>query len=403
MTTRSPTDESIAEHSLRRWRTETPGCSNVNHLNNAGASLPTVAVLDATIAHLQLEAAIGGYEAADRAADKIAATYAAVASLVGAETDEIALVENATRAWDMAFYSIPFRPGDTIVTCVAEYASNYLPYLHVEQTNGVTVLVAPDDEHGQVDVDALAQLVDERTRLVSITHVPTNGGLVNPAAEIGRVSRAAGVLYLLDACQSVGQLRVDVEEIGCDFLSVTGRKFLRAPRGTGFLYARRDTTEALHPPFIDLRAASWTANDRYELHPTARRFENWESNVAARIGLGVAATAVTAIGIDVISERIGILVARLRAGLTEIDGITIHDKGARRSAIVTVSHQRIVAAELCDRLREQHINTSVSGAASTRLDFEQRGLPDLLRISPHYFNTIEEIDDVLDLLTQLTR
>lgn len=386
-----------------QWRAQTPGCSNVNHLNSAGSSLPTNAVLDATISHLQLEATIGGYEAADRAGEQIAATYRSVASLIGASSDEIALVENATRGWDMAFYSVPFQQGDTIVTCVAEYASNYLPYLQLEQTRGVTVLVAPDDEHGQVDVAALEQLVDERTRLISITHVPTNGGLVNPAAEIGRISRAAGVLYLLDACQSVGQLPVDVEVIGCDFLSATGRKFLRAPRGTGFLYARGDTTASLHPPFIDLHAATWTAADRYELAASARRFETWESNIAARLGLGVAAAAVADIGIDVISACISILVSRLRSGLSDIDGITVHDKGFHRCAIVTVSHNRVPAAELGDLLRRRSINTSVSRAASTRLDFEQRALPDLLRISPHYFNTTEEIDEVLEAIALLTR
>ena len=224
---------------VARERADRPGVEHVAHLNNAGAALSPEPVLDAVIEHLRREATIGGYEAAAERADRSEHTYDAVAALIGARRDEIAIVENATRAWDMAFYSLRLGAGDRILTTNAEYASNYIPMRQVADRTGAAVVVVPDDEHGQVDVARLATMLDERVKLVSLVHVPSQGGLVQPAAAVGAVCRASGVPLLLDACQSVGQMPVDVEAIGCDMLSATGRKFLRGPRGTGFLYVRR--------------------------------------------------------------------------------------------------------------------------------------------------------------------
>ncbi|HEY2777860.1 MAG TPA: aminotransferase class V-fold PLP-dependent enzyme, partial [Gaiellaceae bacterium] len=221
---------------VERVRADTPGVAHVAHLNNAGSALPPRQVHDAVVDHLQREAEIGGYEAARERKDRWEHTYDALARLLNAEREEIAVIENATRAWDMAFYAFPFEPGDRILTGRAEYASNWIALKQVADRTGARIDVVPDDEHGQIDVTALESMLDDDVRLVSLVHVPTQSGLVNPAAAVGRLTRAAGVPLLLDACQSVGQLPVDVEELGCDILSGTGRKFLRGPRGTGFLY-----------------------------------------------------------------------------------------------------------------------------------------------------------------------
>jgi selenocysteine lyase/cysteine desulfurase len=377
---------------LERARRDTPGCERVIHLNNAGSALPPRAVTEAVIRHLELESAIGGYEAAARARGAIDHAYDALAALLHCRADEIAVIENATRAWDMAFYSLRFERGDRILTARTEYASNFIAFLQVAQKTGAVVEVIPDDAQGQVSAEALQRMLDRRVKLIAITHVPTNGGLVNPAAAIGRVARGAGVPYLLDACQSVGQMPIDVEAIGCDMLSATGRKYLRAPRGTGFLYVRRGLVEQLEPPFLDLHAASLTGHDRYEIRPDARRFENWETYVAGKIGLGVAADYAVGWGLAAIRERVYALAERFRAQLSALPGVTVRDVGAERCGIVTFTVAGREPGAVKQALAAQGINVHVSAAGDSRLEVESRDVSGVVRASVHYYNSEEELD-----------
>lgn len=388
---------------LERARRETPGCTNVLHFNNAGAALMPQPVVDALIKHLRLEAAIGGYEARDQESDAIEHFYEAAAQLINCAPSEIAFIENATRAWDMAFYSIPFSAGDRILTAKAEYISNYISYLQITRRTGAVIEVIPNDEHGQTSVAALREMIDERVKLISITHVPTHGGLVNPAAEIGVVAREAGILYLLDACQSVGQMPVDVDQLGCDMLSTTGRKFLRGPRATGFLYVRSGIVERLEPPLLDMRAAQWISRDIYEICPDARRFENWEMFYAGKIGLGVAIDYAQAWGLDVISARVQYLADLLRSRLLELGNVTVHDLGLRRCGIVTFRIAGVNSAEVQESLRQQKINVGLSLEENSRTDLGERGISDLVRASVHYYNTEDEIERFCNAVSQLFR
>lgn len=318
---------------LEAVRADTPGVRHRNHLNNAGAALMPKPVLSAVTDHLRREGEIGGYEAAAEAADRLATVHGSIARLIGAATDEIAITENATVAWQRAFQAMRFAVGDRILTTRAEFAANYIVFLQAAAHMGVTVEVIPDDASGALDPDALARMIDDRVRLIAITWLPTNGGLVNPAAAVGRIARAHGIPYLLDGCQAVGQMAVDVVALGCDMFTATGRKFLRAPRGTGFLYMRRTVLEHTEPALLDLFGAVVDRPGHYAMRTDARRFETWETNYATRLGIGAAADYALAIGIDAIEARCGALANRLRSGLHDIAPVTLRDVGDRRSAI----------------------------------------------------------------------
>ncbi len=391
----------FSDEQIRSLRADTPGTSHVLHFNNAGAALPPKAVTDAQMHHLQREADIGGYEAAAEARGAIQHTYDAVARMLNGSPKEVALVENATRAWDMAFYGLPIEPGDRILTTRASYASNYIAMLQVAQRTGAGVEVVPAIETGEIDVAALREMMDERVAVIALTHVPTNGGLVNPAAEVGRVAADWEVPFLLDACQSAGQMPLDVATLGCTMLSATGRKYLRGPRGTGFLYVRGDWIERITPPLLDLHAATWTGPDSYEIQPDASRFETFEGHVAGKVGLGVAVDYALQIGLDAIFERLQQLASTLRTTLSGLDGVTVHDTGQTRCGITTVSMDGIDAQEIQRHLRELDVNVSVSSPPSTLLDATERNLPTLIRASVHYYNTTGEIEQFANHLSTI--
>lgn len=390
---------------IQALRDATPGCAERIHLNNAGSSLLTETVLDAQVEYLRFEAVVGGYEAADARQAQIAGSYEAVAALIGARPSEIAMVENATVAWNQAFHSLRLGPGDRVITAEADYGANFITYLQAAQRNGVDIAIAASDAEGGTDPASVEALVNDKTELIAITHAPTNGGLVNPAAEIGAVAQAAGVPYLLDACQSVGQLDLDVETIGCDFLSATGRKYLRGPRGTGFLYAserilERVGDELVEPAMLDHHGADWTGLDTYRVRADARRFENWEFNYASLVGLGQAATEASAIGMGRIQARVEALADYLRAGIADL-GLPVFDLGRQRCGLVTTALADVDAFGVKAELANHGINVSTSTPNSTLVDATRRGLPPVVRLSVHYYNTESELDTTIAVLAGL--
>lgn len=388
---------------LKNIRTDTPATQRRAYLHNAGAALTPAPIVQAMKDYLDLEAEIGGYAAAIREAPRMDGVYRSVARLLNAQPTEIALVENATVAWQMAFYALAltFRPGDRILTAEAEYAANYVAFLQIAKRTGIEIGIVPSDATGALDVAALERMIDSRVKLIAITWVPTNGGLVNPAAAVGKIARAHNIPYLLDGCQAVGQMAVDVQALGCDMFSATGRKFLRGPRGSGFLYMRRDLMLRLEPPMIDHFGADWVARDRYELRDDARRFETWENNYAARLGLGLAIDYALEIGLAEIEARCRSLSQQLRHGLSGIPGAIVRDLGQHPSAIVSFTLDGLAARDVVAKAAAANITIGASDPASTRIDAERRALPTLVRASPHYYNSEEDVDRLVQFCAGL--
>lgn len=395
----------ISNDDVRRWRAETPGCAVRNHLNNAGAALPPRPVIDAIRDHLELESTIGGYESADQVAGRVKQVYADLGRLIGAPAETLAIVENATVAVSQALSAFDFRAGDVLVTSHSDYTSNQLMYLSLARRAGIEVLRADDLPEGGVDPASVRRLVEHpRCRLVALTWVPTNSGLIQAAEEVGEVCEAAGVPYLLDACQAVGQFPVDVARLRCDYLAGTARKFLRGPRGIGFLYvSERATARGDYPLFVDMRGAGLADPEHFELSPGARRFENWEFNYALVLGLGAAARYALDADVARTGERTLELGAYARERLAALPGLRPADPGAHRCAIVTAEVIGRDATDVMRELRARGINTSAALEGAGPLNAPSAKATPVLRISPHYYNTREEIDAAVEALAEILR
>lgn len=385
---------------LAAWRADTPGCLHRNHLNNAGAALMPRPVIDAITGHIQLEAEIGGYEAADARADEIERGYDALAAIIGARRENVAVVGSATAGFIQALSSFDFAPGDAIVTTRCDYTSNQIQYLALARRLGVEIVHAGDLPDGGVDPQSVREILrSRRCRLVAVSWIPTNSGLVQDVEAVGMVCEEAGVPYIIDACQAVGQLPIDVARLRCDYLSATARKFMRGPRGIGFMYASdRALARGDHPLFVDMRGARWVGPHEYELDTTARRYEDWEFPYALVLGQGIAARYALDVGVETAQARAWPLAAGLRDALGTLPGVRVLDRGATRCAIVTIAVEGRHAGPIVRALAERRINVVASLREFGIYDFDDKGVQSAVRISPHYYNTEAEFDMVVGAL-----
>nr|WP_091448791.1 aminotransferase class V-fold PLP-dependent enzyme [Actinokineospora iranica] len=385
---------------LAAVRADTPACRDRVFLDSAGSSLPPRQVVDEVVGHLRREAEVGGYRAAAERQDDLDQGYAHVADLLGCLPDEVAFTDSASRSWLAALDAIPLGPGDRVLTTEAEYGGNAIPLLTLARRVGATVEAVPSDADGALDVDALRGMLDERVKLLSLVHVPTNGGLVNPVTEAAAAVHEAGALVLLDACQSLGQLPIPA---GADIVTGTGRKWLRGPRGTGVLAVRRAALDRLRPRLVDLRGGFWESLDEVRLHDDARVFELWEFGVAERLGLIAAVRYALDLGLDRIAAAVGERADRLRAGLAAISGVEVRDLGSRRCGLVSFTVEGTAAERVRDALLARDITVTVSRVSSTRYDMTRRGLAQVVRASPHYFVSPEQIDQAVAAVAALER
>jgi selenocysteine lyase/cysteine desulfurase len=388
---------------LVRWRDETPGCVYRNHLNNAGAALMPECVIRAIDDHITLESHIGGYEAAE---ERVAATekaYDGIASLVHAAARNVAITPSSTAAFIQALTSIDFHPGDVILTSRCDYTSNQLHYVSLARRRDVRIVRAADLPSGGIDPDSVRALARQnRPRLVAVSWVPTNSGLVQDVVGVGEVCEELDVPYIVDACQAAGQLVIDVAHLKCDFLAATARKFLRGPRGIGFLYVSdRALSRGDYPLYVDMRGATWTAPDDMKLAPDARRFEDWEFPYALVLGLGAAVAYAQMVGVARAGARAVHLANELRARLAALDGVRVLDRGRDPCAIVTLEVAGHDVVDIVSELRRRHINASASLAWYGLIDMAEKHAASAVRLSPHYYNTLEEVDAAVEAIGEI--
>ncbi len=382
-------------------RADTPAAEQVVHVNNAGSSLPPQPVTDATVGYLLDEAAQGGYEMATASQEALNLVYSEAAAMFGCQPSEIAFQQGASQGWFNAFNSVPLAPGDRVLATTAEYNANALGLIRA-RSEGVEVELIPDDQHGQTSVDALGAMLDERVKLVCATHIPTSGGLINPVAEIGRtVKEGSDAIYLLDACQAAGQLPLPVEEIRCDFMAVTGRKFLRGPRGTGLLYVRAGLTGLRLPTIMDGWGSLWTGPWTAEHDQTAKVYELFEVGFAAKVGIGVALAYANKLGLDNIAVRVQGLAEIMRESIGSIAGVIIADLGVEKSGIVTFDVAGVSPDAVFEQLGRRGINTSIARPQNSQFDLAERAPNGLVRASVHYFNTEAEIARVAEAVSEI--
>ena len=386
---------------IEKIRSETPGCSQKIHFNNAGSSLSPQSVTDAVISYLTREQEVGGYEAAEEAKYLLHNFYVEFAELLNCDESEIAFIENSTRAWELAVHSINWTYGDQIITAENEYGSNYLGLLHIAKQKKVDLITVPCDEFGVVSLNQLEKSITSKTKLIALTHIASQRGDIQPAPDVGAIAKKNKVLFLLDACQSVGQINLDTEELNCDFLCGSGRKYLRGPRGTGFLFVKNKILQSLEPIFLDLHSASWRDSKSYEFINTAKMFECYERNVAAMIGLSTAVQYLSKLGINAIEERISHLSSALIAGLSELQGIRVLEKSHHRSGIITFTKDNIDAKILRNELQKRNINVSVCKEQNAQLDLGVELTGDVTRASLHYYNTQQEVSEFFKALGEI--
>lgn len=358
-------------------------------------------VTEAVNHYVAFEAATGGYEAQAAHAEGLTAFYTHAATLLNAQPRNIAFAYSATDAYARALSSIPFRTGDVILTTNDDYISNQTAFLSLQKRFGIRLVRANDLPTGGVDADHFISLARQlRPILLAVTHVPTNAGRIQPVETFGPVAREIGAWYLVDACQSVGQMPVDAAAIGADFMCATGRKFLRGPRGTGLLYVSDRVLDSdLEPLFIDMRGADWTTDDTYTPQPSAQRFEQWESAPALKLGLSAAIRYANQVGLQTIETRNRHLRERIRAGLADLRGLRLLDEGNRLASLLLFTlpdHQTPDA--VMARLKQHRINFSMSYTNFALIDWQRKGVEWAVRFSPHYYNTDDEIDATLGVM-----
>ncbi|MFB6454976.1 aminotransferase class V-fold PLP-dependent enzyme [Chitinophaga sp. Hz27] len=387
---------------LNTLRRDTPGCDHVIHLNNAGAALIPLPVLTAMQEYIKEEAEFGGYETAEKYAVALDSFYDLAAQLLQTHSRNIAFTTNSTDSYNKALSAVPFKEGDVVLLTENDYPANFISLINLEKRYGIKLVLVKNVADGEIDLEDLEDKIRTyHPKLVSITHIPTSSGLVQPAEAIGEITSRYDTLYLLDACQSLGQLPVTAAATKADFISGTTRKFLRGPRGAGLLYVSdRALDMGLEPLLPDGAGNVWTGPFTYTPGTDAKRFELWEKSRAIQMGSIAALKYLLDIGIENVSTRNQMLATELRLALQEVPGVKLQDRGKQLSSIITFTVAGKQEAGAKQFFRERGINIFTSLKSSAVIDFQEKGIDWVMRVSPHYYNDGEELTRFLEVLRE---
>lgn len=377
----------LSSEQIAQVRKETPGLEGHLHLDNAGASLMPDPVIARMKAALEQDVLLGGYVAQEQQQEELNAIYDDFAILFGGVSADYAVVGSAVDGWTKAFYSLPLQRGDNIVTAYTEYCANYVAYLQLKATRGVEIRVARMAPGGGIDLDHLESLIDRSTKLIGVTHMPSSSGEIVDAMTIGKIAKHHNVLYQLDACQSAGHIPLSVSEIGCDIMTGTARKFLRGPRGIGFLYVNQRARDQMEPVVLTNQSAAWVSADSYELLDNARIFEAWERSVMNQLGFKAALDYYKELGPLSASGTLLSIADTIRQGLADIPHVIPTCPEGSKSAIITFNIKGMEAVEAKQKLADSMMTVQTASVQHTRLDLEARGIETAVRVSPHYYVT----------------
>ena len=386
---------------IEQLRKDTPHCEDLTHFNNAGAALPSRFVNESILEFLEAESRIGGYEIVEERANQISEFYTEAAALIKASPEEIAVTDSASTAFSKAIFSIPFEQGDKIITSELEYGNNFLNYLKLKKEKGIEIIIIGGDEASPININELENAIDSKVKLIAITHMPTSGGVIAPVKEIGKIAKENGVLYLVDTCQSIGQCPVSVDELQCDFLNATSRKYLRGPRGLGFLYVRKSILPTLDPFSFEMLGAEWKSQDRYDLNFSSKMFETYEKPYAFLMGFSAAIKYANHLGIEQIWQRILELSTYLREQLKNVPGVKLYDGSGLRSGIISLTKDGVDPFKMHKQLQDKRINSSVLYQFTSLLEMQKKNLVNGNRLSVHCYNTKPEIDIIVSEIDRM--
>lgn len=390
---------------IDKVRKDTPNCLEKIFLNSAGASLMPTVVTETMMSYLQEEARVGGYKIglSCQVQEAIHQFHVEVGKLLNCESRNVAYVSSATDGYAQALASIPWENGDVIITTDDDYISNHAQFWRLKKMHGITLMRVSNTNEGDIDLKHLARMVEQhKPRLVSVTHIPTNTGKVLDVYGVGGICGTHDILYIVDACQSAGQMPLDVVKMRCDFLVASGRKFLRGPRGTGFLYASDRVLERGYAPLrIDSRGAVWESDDQFSLRDSALRYELWEQSYANYLGFAAAIRYANEIGLDVIERYNATLLRSLRTSLSSMANVRLLDHGDRLGSICTFNIEGKSQQEIQLALDANEVYYSISSRESALIDFDKKGLAWAIRLSPHYFNTVADMENACQIVSKI--